>query len=383
MQKLFEFDQHIGDWRVLVQSRDIKNGAILSRHIANGAVTGDKIGDREVKSRNIDDDAVTENKIGDREIKSRHIAPGAVTNDKLEDECITGDKIEGNTVKNGKLANNAVVTRNIKDRNVTSSKIALKNILLEHLSPEIVTKLTEDLQNQIDAYNEHGVMVSNQFGTDPHISVSQKTLTDAINKLWEKIEDMTGEVLQGVNMVVTPTYFISEDGCDIHIAANTVETNGLFEKIQFFVDGELIHEEEFAEYVSFDHHIDVKPAPDYTYVIMCKAKILGVKYTRQQVITRYNEFFIGAGSTYTDILDSAHSRQLNGTMRHNYDVTFGEGDKLIIVMGATLRDGFIRADLNGVEIELTEQTVTIDDKQYVVLTSEPWSAGNYNIDING
>lgn len=383
MQKLFEFDQHIGDWRVLVQSRDIKNGAILSRHIANGAVTGDKIGDREVKSRNIDDDAVTTDKIGDGEIKSRHIAPGAVTNDKLEDECITGDEIEGGTVKNGKLADNAVATRNIKDRNVTSSKIALKNILLEHLSPEIVTKLTEDLQNQIDAYNEHGVMVSNQFGTDPHISVSQKTLTDAINKLWEKIEDMTGEVLQGVNMVVTPTYFISEDGCDIHIAANTVETNGLFEKIQFFVDGELIHKEEFAEYVSFDHHIDVKPAPDYTYVVMCKAKIMGVEYTRQQVITRYNEFFIGAGNTYTDILDSVHSRQLNGTMRHNYDVTFSEGDKLIIVMGATLRDGFIRADLNGVEIELTEQTVTIDDKQYVVLTSEPWSEGDYNIDING
>ena len=43
MQKLFEFIEHIGDWRVLVQSRDIGSGAIQSRHIAPGAITPDKI----------------------------------------------------------------------------------------------------------------------------------------------------------------------------------------------------------------------------------------------------------------------------------------------------------------------------------------------------
>jgi hypothetical protein len=110
---------------------------------------------------------------------------------------------------------------------------------------------------------------------------------------------------------------------------------------------------------------------------------MGIEYTRQQIITRYNEFYIGAGSTYADVMDSAHARQLNGTMRHNYNIKFNNGDKLIIVMGASLMDGFIRADLNGAEIELTEETITIDDKQYIVLTSKAWSEGEYNIDING
>lgn len=247
--------------------------------------------------------------------------------------------------------------------------------------PETLEERLNGLQNQIDALDIHGIAVSNEFGTDPHISVSQKTMTNAINKLWQKIEDITGEIIQGINMIVTPTFFVSEDGCDIHISANTVETNGIFEKIQFFVDGEMIHEDTNTEYVSFDHHLDIKN--EYEYVIMCKAKIMGIEHTRQQIVTRYNEFYIGAGSTYADIMDSAHARQLNGTMRHAFDVTFGEGDKLIIMMGASLRDGFIRADLNGAEIELTEETVTIDDKQYVVLTSEAWSAGDYNIDING
>ena len=217
---------------------------------------------------------------------------------------------------------------------------------------------------------------------DTDKGVSQKTLTDAINKIWQKLEDITGEVLNGISLVVTPTFFVSEDGCDVHVSANTVETNGIFEKIQFFVDNELIHGDTNTEYVSFDHHLDIKP--EYDYVIMCKAKIMGIEYTRQQMVTRYNEFYIGAGSTYADVIDSAHARQLNGTMRHNYDVEFNNGDKLIIVMGASLRDGFIRADLNGAEIQFTESTCTdADGKTYKVFTSEPWSAGDYNIDING
>lgn len=43
MTKLFDFDEHIGDWRVLVQSRDIRNGAIQGKHIAPGAITPDKV----------------------------------------------------------------------------------------------------------------------------------------------------------------------------------------------------------------------------------------------------------------------------------------------------------------------------------------------------
>lgn len=277
-----------------------------------------------------------------------------------------------------KLKENAVKNQHLEDKSVSPNK--LSDDAIAFFENEFKRKI-DDLQNQIDSYNEHGVSVSNEFGDDPHIGVSQKTITEAINKLWEKFEDITGEVLRGINMVVTPTYFISEDGCDIHISANTVETTGIFERIRFYIDNVLIYEDFNTEYASFNHHIDVKD--DYTYVIMCKAKILGIEYTRQQIITRYNEFYIGAGSTYSNVMDSAHAKQLEGTMRHNYDVTFGEGDKLIIVMGASLRPGFIRADLNGVEIALTEETITIDDKQYVVLTSEPWSEGEYNIDING
>lgn len=375
--KLFEFDAHIGDWRVLIQDRDIQNGAVQSRHISDGAVTDKKIGDGEVKSRNIAPEAVTTDKIGDREVKNKNIAPGAVTNEKIADEAITGDEIEGKTVKNGKLANDAVQTRNIKDRNVTSSKIEKNAILPEHVSPATFRELAKDLQNQIDALKIAGVAVSNEFGTDPHIAISQKTMTDAINKIWQKFEDITGEILQGVNMVVTPEYFISEDGTDVHITANTVDTNGIFEHIAFYGNGALIAEASNVDYFEHDLHIDE------TTVIMCKAKIMGVEYTRQSVITHYNSFWLGAGNVYSDIMDVEHVIPITNGMRGAYDVHVEEGQKIIIIVGESLADGFLRADLNSVEIPFTESTVTVDDKNYKVFVSEPWVAGDYNIDING
>lgn len=301
--------------------------------------------------------------------------------DKLSDyplvEELTGTElmpiIQNGENKNVRSSNLVTLPQLVAKFTEYSNGIAALNLKLDKKIAETI-KLIENLEVT-------GMLVMQEFGDSESFGISQKKITAAINQLWEKIEDITGEVFQGINMVVTPTFFVSEDGCSVHILANTVETTGIFEKIQFFVDGELIHEDTNTEYVSFDHHLDIKN--EYEYVVMCKAKIMGIEYTRQQIITRYNEFYIGAGSTYTDVMDSAHARQLNGTMRYNYDVTFNEGNKLVIVMGASFRDGFIRADLNGAEIALAEETVTIDDKQYVVLTSEAWSAGDYNIDING
>ena len=376
--KLFEFDQHIGDWRVLVQSRDIQNGAIQSRHITDGAVTSDKIAKETIEGRNIAPDAVDGTKIKVRTLTGRNIAKGAIQSWHLEDESITGDEVDHDSVIPGKIANDAVQTRNIKDRNVTSAKIKKGAILLEHFTRETLDELHKDLQNQIDSLNEHGLSVSNEFGDNTHIGISQKTLTDAINKIWQKIEDMTGEVLQGINMTVSPDYFISEDGATLHITANTVETNGIFEKIQFFGNGQLIAEYEDTDYVEFDHHVDE------TTVVMCKAKILGIEYKRQNVVTHYNSFWMGAGNGYTDVMDLEHVVPISNGMRGAYDVRVGEDEHIIIVIGDTLRKGFIRADINGLEISFTESRVTIDEHEYCVLVSDgTYQAGTYNIDING
>ena len=362
--------------KMRVMSPEIVERAVKAKNLADNCIEGRHLLDDILEGRHIKGNTIEGRSIADGAVDNSKLAPNAVTSRNLAPECITGDDLPGD-IPNGKLANDAVQTRNIKDRNVTSSKIGKDAILPEHVSPATFRELAKDLQNQIDALEIAGVAVSNEFGTDPHISVSQKTMTDAINKIWQKFEDITGEILQGVNMIVTPEYFISEDGTDVHITANTVDTNGIFEHIAFYGNGALIAEASNVDYFEHDLHIDE------TTVIMCKAKILGVEHTRQSVITHYNSFWLGAGNVYSDIMDVEHVIPITNGMRGAYDVHVEEGQKIIIIVGESLADGFLRADLNSVEIPFTESTVTVDNKNYKVFVSEPWLAGDYNIDING
>ena len=200
--------------------------------------------------------------------------------------------------------------------------------------------------------------------------------------MWSKFEEITGEVLQGISMTVTPSYFISEDGCDVHISANTVDANGIFEHIAFYINGELLDEADNVSTFECDTTVDD------TSVVKCIAKIMGIEYTREKTITHYNSFWLGAGSTYTSIMDVNHVIPIKNGMRGAYDVTVLSGQHIIIVVGESLREGFYRADINGVEIPFNETSVTVNGNKYRVFTSvDTFEAGpdngKYNIDING
>lgn len=237
------------------------------------------------------------------------------------------------------------------------------------------------LQQLVDSFlasSQYGVALANEFGSKQYVGINQKTITEAINKIWSKLEDMTGEALQGINMTVTPDYFISEDGADVHIHANTVETDGIFEHIAFYIDGTLIAEADNVDVFEHDVHIDA------TSIIKCVAKIMGVEYTAQHIITHYNSFWLGAGTVASDIMDESHVIPITNGMRGAYDVTVADDEHIIIVVGDSLKEGFIRADMNGFEIPMVESSVTVDGVDYKVFTSvNTYNAGTYNIDING
>ena len=236
----------------------------------------------------------------------------------------------------------------------------------------------KELEELIRIFTIEKVGLTDQFGDSQIAAVSQKALTDAINKLWQKLEDMTGEILQGISMVISPEYYIGEDGANVHIQANTVEANGIFEHIAFYINGTLLTEADNVDYFEYDTQITE------TSVVKCEAKIMGITYTREKIITHYNSFWLGAGNTYSDIMDVEHVIPITNGMRGAYNVDVAQGQHIIIIVGESLAGGFLRADLNSVEINFTESTVTIDDKNYKVFTSEEaYSAGTYNIDING
>ena len=345
--KLFSYLQHLGKYRVLVNSRDIQPGAVKSSHIADGAITGDTI----------EHDAVV---------------PGKIAND---------------AVSNRNIQNDAVSNRNIQDGAIDTSKLHDYAVTLKKLAPEAAKfflnafrRKTDDLQNQIDSIEEHGVALSNEFGDDPHIGISQKALTDAINRIWQKIQEITGEQLLGFNLSVTPEYYIGEDGATVEITANNVGATGIFEHIEFQINGSVVAQGDDVETLSYEGTITE------TSIVKVVAKILGVVYEQQKVITHYNSFWLGCGTAYTDVMDGtpAHVIPISNGMRGQYDITAEAGDHIIIIVGESLAAGFIRADINGVEIPFTSETITVDGVQYRVFTSEnTYQAGTYNIDING
>lgn len=288
-------------------------------------------------------------------------------------------QIKGNLKSRFRLmiAPEAIKTEHIADKQITPEKLSPR------VAQEVVRPLYYDLQNQIDAAEIGGFAVSNFFGDNQHVGISQKALTDAFNKVWAKIEDITGESLLGFQMAVTPEYYIGEEGCNVHVTATTVDTVGVFEEIRFLINGIQIwptteEEGKNVSYAEFDTEISE------TSVVECDAKILGVPYSKQAIITHYSSFWLGAGSTYTDVMKNSNLRPITNGMRGAYNIDLARGQKIIIVLGESLREGFIRADINGVEIAFVETTETVDGNTYKVLTSEnTYQADTYNIDING
>lgn len=264
----------------------------------------------------------------------------------------------------------------------------------KNLSEELAYQLSriDDLQNQINSLVKGGIALSNTFGDNPNIGISQKVLTEAVNAIWNKIQEMTGESLYGISLTVNPTYFIDEEGGVLHISANSMGMSSIFEKLSFCWNSE---QEPFLSYEDIAGIDDVTvEIPDEKVInnkviITCKAQILGQPYMEQKTVTRYSSFFLGSGATYEDMMingsfNPVYSKPIARHMRAAYDVQVAEDDHIIIVMGESLRPGFIRADINGIEIPFTERTVTVNDTVYAVLTSvDTYSEGTINVDING
>lgn len=264
---------------------------------------------------------------------------------------------------------------------VTADKIAPSAVIPEKISPrvinEMVRPITNDLQNQINTLGADGTAVSTQFGDNDNVTVSQKALTQAISQIWSKFEEITGELLQGISLVCTPNYYIGEEGSTVTITADTVDINGIFEEINFWINGVHIGGDENVYHYEFTTEINE------TSVVRCVAKILGCEYEKSETITHYSSFWMGGGNNASDVMTFANIRAINNHMHNNYNVTLANGQKIIIVLGETLREQFIRADMNGMEIQFVETTQTINDNVYKVFTSEnTYQAGTYNIDIN-
>lgn len=243
---------------------------------------------------------------------------------------------------------------------------------------DFITEEFNKLKVLVDTFlvTSGGTALDNKFGDNEFIGVNQKVLTESINKLWDKISDMTGEPTQGINMTVTPNYFINANGCDVHITASSAQANGKFEKIEFIINGEKIAEAENVEFFETDTRIT------RTSDITCKAKIMGIEYEKTKTIQQFKPYWLGAGANYQAVMINDNLRPVTDGLRGAFDITVNDdGDKFFVILDNGYEGSIIRIDMNGFEIPITRKS---DITDYIVYESDNgYIVGTYNIDING
>jgi hypothetical protein len=156
----FREDIHLGHKVPLVETDDIKDGAITTDKLADGSVTEEKLAD----------DSVTSEKIKDGEVKTPDIADGAVTTEKIADDAVTKEKMGDGAVGWDELDHN--------------------------------------LQNIIET-GGGGSGLSTEWGDSEKLGITQSTLTEFHDQQLEKDEEQD-ETLAEHDEALGDTYRKSE-----------------------------------------------------------------------------------------------------------------------------------------------------------------------------
>lgn len=289
-------------------------------------------------------------KLGDKIVKAKHIDNGAVTPEHLSDSVET---------------------------------IWFKKMYAKYIQPVVDTLMgkingcddkykgiTDELYSMIRSIQVGGIALSDRLGNREDIGVTQKALTDIINSLNTRIDDIAGEYTRGFSMTVTPDAFISEDTCEVNITAQM--STGLFEHIAFYLDDVLLVEGDKVSSLTRTTTIDK------TTEVKCIATIMGIEYTKRHTVTKYYPFFIGGGNSLEEALTPENARTYDGSLAGGYDVEVKENQRIYVLIPLSIQSQVVRMDMNGFEIPMDRYT---DGRNVIYVTQNRYKAGTLNIDI--
>lgn len=313
------------------------------------------------------------------------IVNGAITEEKMANDSVSTRTIQYLAVTEPKLADDAVSTRTIQNKAVTPAKLSddVVPVVIQPLLDQLDRMhriILRDLQNQINGFYDHGVAVSNFFGDNTNIGISQKTLTYAINRIYDLLEEALDRTLKEFTWEVTPIYVYGQEPTAVTVTALPVEEGGILEHVELWVDGEIIEDATAEGVTSYAYTFETNKTVDVTL----KAQVLGIPYERSQRVTHYDSFWMGGGSTYTSIYNKTDKVvDVSNGMRTSKNITVESGQYIFIVLGNYLKDAFVRADINGVEIPFLPADTTTLSGFTIYKSENTYQAGTYNIDING
>ncbi|TVQ98314.1 MAG: tail fiber domain-containing protein [Deltaproteobacteria bacterium] len=99
-----------------------------SLQIADGAVTGGKVGFQAISTSNIQTEAITTSRLDAEAVTSEKIAVGTIIADNILVGSITGDRLGFQTITADRIGTDAVVARTILANSITAEKVASLNM---------------------------------------------------------------------------------------------------------------------------------------------------------------------------------------------------------------------------------------------------------------
>jgi hypothetical protein len=131
-----------------IGSKYLENGAIYTNHLSEGCVKAQNIANEAIENRhigkgiingsNIDEKTINAKHLKDGCIKTNHMGAGIITDHELSSECIHMTHLKPSIILQKHLTKNSISGDNLMDKAIESRHFLDKIILASHLNDEII-----------------------------------------------------------------------------------------------------------------------------------------------------------------------------------------------------------------------------------------------------
>lgn len=241
---------------------------------------------------------------------------------------------------------------------------------------ELFNTTKEEFESVINSVEAGNMAVSQTFGNIQTIGISQKTLTEIINKVMDNVDGVTNNDTFGAKITTNFTLFNKGTTNVATIEAECLE--GIATSMKLYANDELIYEEENCESITYNHSIS-----DTTEFIVITERANGLTHVNKKVIECVPPVYCGAGSNYSEVVTSANIQTARKSPSGYYTIVAPNNKFIFFVVPATMTiDKFKLMDFQ-MPFEKTATTI-LNGVSYDVWKSEDtYEADTYEVQILG